>query len=308
MDLWQLKIFCKVVELKSFSKAGEAVHLSQPTVSSHIKELEHYFDTQLVDRLAKQAVATKAGELLYRYAQRLLALRDETQSAMAEFLGKIKGRLCVGGSTTPGAYLLPRLIGLFTQTFPEVHIALMISDSSEIIAKITAGDIEVGIVGAQSQDGHLSQEPLMTDESYLVVPADHKWADRKRVCLREMLDEPFIIRESGSGTLRAFEQSLHRSGHTLDEFRIVAEMGSTEAVRQGIKNRVGLSVLPAIAVDDDVKTGALCTLTLAELDLKRNFFLTYHANRTPSPLARTFMTFLRHHFTQPDDRRNSLCT
>jgi DNA-binding transcriptional LysR family regulator len=307
MDLWQLKIFCKVIELKSFSKAGEAVHLSQPTVSSHVKELENHFDTQLVDRLAKQAVPTKAGELLYQYAQRLLALRDEAQAAMAEFLGKIKGRLCVGGSTIPGGYLLPRLIGLFTQHYPDVHIALMIADSAEIMARIIAGEVELGIVGAQSRDNHLSQIELMTDESYLVVPHGHRWSQRDAVSLLEAVKEPFIVRENGSGTLKAFEQSLQRAGHTLDEFRIVAQMGSTEAVRQGIKNQVGVSILPAIAVDDDVKTGALHKLTITELDLKRRFFLTCHAKRAPSPLARTFINFLQSHFSATIDRLESLC-
>ena len=118
MDLWQLNIFCRVIEMKSFSKAGEAIHLSQPTVSSHIKDLEAHFGTKLVDRLARQALPTKAGELLYEYAVRLLTLRDETESAMAEFLGKIKGRLSLGGSTIPAGYLLPRWIGEFTAAFP----------------------------------------------------------------------------------------------------------------------------------------------------------------------------------------------
>ena len=107
MDLWQLHIFCKVVDLKSFSRAGRAVHLSQPTVSSHIKDLEAHFDCRLIDRLAKEAVPTKAGLLLYRYAKRMIALREETESAMAEFKGQVKGSLNLGGSTIPGAFVLP---------------------------------------------------------------------------------------------------------------------------------------------------------------------------------------------------------
>ena len=95
MDLWQLNIFCKVVELEGFSKAGKAVHLSQPTISSHIKDLEDHFECRLIDRLGKKAAPTKAGELLYNYARRLIALRDETENAMAEFHGKIKGRLVI---------------------------------------------------------------------------------------------------------------------------------------------------------------------------------------------------------------------
>src|SRR5210317_422955 len=133
MDLWQLQIFCKVVDLKSFSRAGRAVHLSQPTVSSHIKDLEDHFDCRLIDRLAKEALPTKAGLLLYRYARRLISLRDETESAMAAFKGKVKGSLNLGGSTIPGAFVLPAIIAAFTACYPEVNISLSIADTRQTI-------------------------------------------------------------------------------------------------------------------------------------------------------------------------------
>ena len=176
MDLWQLKIFCKVVELKSFSKAGEAVHLSQPTVSSHIKDLEDHFGTRLVDRLSRKVLPTKAGELLYDHAQRLIALRDRTETAMAEFSGKIKGNLIIGGSTIPGGYLLPRVIGLFSRRYPDVLLSLKVADTSEILSKVLSGHIEAGVVGARSNDKLLHQIPVADDEMCLVVPNDHPGA------------------------------------------------------------------------------------------------------------------------------------
>ena len=115
MDLWQLNVFCKVVENKSFSKAGDAIFISQPTVSSHIKYLEDYFGCVLIDRLGKEACPTKAGELLYEYSKKLLALRDETESAMSNLIGKVKGRLAIGGSTIPGEFILPGIIGEFAR-------------------------------------------------------------------------------------------------------------------------------------------------------------------------------------------------
>lgn len=293
MDLWQLKIFCKVVELKSFSKAGDAVHLSQPTVSSHIKDLEAHFGTQLIDRLARNVSATKAGELLYRYAQRLMALQYETESAMAEFLGKIKGRLTVGGSTIPGGYLLPQLIGTYAEAYPDVIISLVVADTSEILEKIGSGSIEVGVVGACDESGQLEQTPLREDNLCIVIPADHRWTDRKAVTIDELATQPFIARESGSGTRRSIEHHLRRSGLSLSDFHVVAEMGSTEAIRQSIKSHVGISILSAIAVADDVKAGALKTLSVEGLDLKRHFYLTQHKLRTPSPLCRTFVEFVK---------------
>ena len=112
MDLWRLQIFCRVVELKSFSKAAKAVYLSQPTVSSHIKDLENHFECKLVDRLGREVIPTKAGRLLYDYATKIIALKQEAENALAEFQGKIKGRLTIGGSTIPAGYILPPLLPL----------------------------------------------------------------------------------------------------------------------------------------------------------------------------------------------------
>ncbi len=294
MDLWQLKIFCKVVELKSFSKAGESVHLSQPTVSSHIKELEDHFGTRLVDRLSRKVLPTKAGELLYDYAQQLVALRDRTEAVMAEFNGKMKGRLTIGGSTIPGGYLLPRIVGLFSKRYPEVYISLKVGDTSEILSMVAAGRVEAGVVGAKSSDKLLHQVPVATDEMCLVVPGDHSWARRRTIKFKELLGEPFIVRELGSGTLHSIEQQLKKKGYGVTDFNIVAEMGSTEAVRQAIKNKVGLSILSAIAVADDIQTGLLKAISIEGLNLKRSFYLTTHKQRTPSPLCTTFVDFLKH--------------
>mgnify|MGYP000318200270 FL=1 len=113
MDLWHLKVFQKVIDHKGFSNAAKVVNLTQPTISSHIKELENHYGCRLVDRLGKQALPTKAGELLYDYTAKLLLLFEETETAMAQFLGNISGRLNIGGSTIPGNYLLTHKIGHF---------------------------------------------------------------------------------------------------------------------------------------------------------------------------------------------------
>ncbi|HKK91268.1 MAG TPA: LysR family transcriptional regulator, partial [Desulfobacteraceae bacterium] len=147
MDLWQLEVFKNVVDLKSFSRAGEAVHISQPTVSSHIKDLEAHFSCSLIDRLGREAVPTKAGILLYSYAARLLSMKEETESAISDFLGSIKGELLLGGSTIPAGYIIPRTIGPFAAKFPEISINMMAGDTAAIIASIVNGEIEAGIVG-----------------------------------------------------------------------------------------------------------------------------------------------------------------
>ena len=293
MDLWQLKIFCKVVELNSFSRAGLDIHLSQPTVSSHIKDLEEHFGTRLVDRLARKVVPTRAGEVLYAHAKRMLALQSETESAMAEFLGEVKGHLTVGGSTIPGGYLLPRLIGLFTRDYPLVKISLILGDTAQILNRLMEGRLEMGVVGAASNNKQLRQIAIAQDALCLVVPADHRWAARKEITFRELCTEPFIMREPGSGTRRSLADKLHQKGYDLEDLKVVAEMGSTEAVRQSIKSRVGVSVLSAIAVEDDVTAGLLKSLSVKGLNLKRSFYLTTHKHRSLAPLCQSFIDFLQ---------------
>ena len=292
MDLWQLKIFCKVVELKSFSKAGKMVHLSQPTVSSHIKDLEDHFGCRLIDRLSKEAVATKSGELLYGYAHKILAFADEIETALAEFNGKIKGRLLIGGSTIPGGYLLPKIIGLFSAKYPEVTVSLIVEDTEKIIDGVLSGNLELGVVGAESGEKKILQEKLIEDEMHLIVPASHPWARQKAISLESLLDEPFIVRERGSGTLASIQQSMARAGYNIENLNITAELGSTEAVRQGIKNKLGVSILSTLAVSEDLETGSLAAVNVKGLQLKRNFYLTRHKYRSLSPLSRIFMEFL----------------
>lgn len=292
MDLWQLTIFCKVIELKSFSRAGKAVHLSQPTVSSHIKDLEDHFDCRLIDRLAKAAVPTKAGMLLHRYARRMIALRDEIESAMAEFKGKIRGSLDLGGSTIPGAFILPAIIGAFTSRFPEVNVSLSIADTRQIIQAVLDGDLELGVVGAVTEDAGVVQKKLIEDKMCLVVPAGHRWSEKTSVTPQELIEEPFIIREQGSGTLKSIQNSLADAGLSISQLNVVARIGSTEAIRQGIKGGMGVSILSAIAVSEDVAGGRLKALTIEGLDLKRAFYLTHHRQRSLSPLCHTFIEFI----------------
>jgi DNA-binding transcriptional LysR family regulator len=304
MDLWQLHIFRTVVEQGSFSRAGRIVRLSQPTVSSHIKDLEDHFGLRLVDRLAREAVPTKAGGLLYDYACRLLTLRDEAEAALAAFGGAIRGRLTVGGSTIPGGYLLPRVVGGFVKRHPDARIALTVGDTGEMLAAIAEGRLELAVVGARTRDRRVVQTPLVADEMRLAVRSDHRWAGRASVAPPDLRGEPFILREAGSGTLASFRERLAEAGMTPEDLTVVAEMGSTGAVIQGIRAGVGISVLSAVAVAEESAGGTLATLAIEGMDLGRWFYLSAGRGRTLSPLAGAFFEFLRGTFAhagKPED-------
>jgi DNA-binding transcriptional LysR family regulator len=293
MDLWRLQVFCRVVELRSFSKAARQVYLSQPTVSSHIKDLESHFECKLVDRLGREVVPTKAGTILYGYAKKIIALRKEAENTLAEFQGKIKGHLAIGGSTIPGGYILPPLLGAFKRDYPEVAVTLVQGDTARIFRDTLQGDVELGVVGAKEQYAQLVQERIMEDEMFLIVPGSHKWAGKRQVSMNEVIQEPFIMREIGSGSRKSIEQVMEEAGHSLNALNIVAEMGSTEAVRQGVKAEVGISILSERAVAEELADGGLRKVKIEGLSFKRAFYLIYHKRRTQSPLCRTFIEFLK---------------
>lgn len=293
MDLWRLNIFAKVVEAGSFSRAADEVLLTQPTVSSHINDLEAHYGCRLIDRLSREVVPTRAGQLLYKYARKLIALQNETESAMADYHGKMRGHLLIGGSTIPGEYILPAVIGRYTADYPEVKVSLSIGDTRQVTEEVLAGGLEFGIVGAWIKNNKLIQEEVAADQLRLVVAADHKWAGRKRVSLKDLLAEPIIVRERGSGTLQALLDSLAAAGHKSGALNLVAEMGSTTAVIQGIKNKVGISVLSTLAVQEELQAGRLKSLPVTGLNLQRSFYLTINKQRTLSPLCTTFIKYLQ---------------
>lgn len=293
MDIWQLKIFKNVVEKKSFSKASKAIHLSQPTVSSHIKDLEEYFECKLLDRLGREVIPTKPGEILYSYANKIVNLANEAETAVFEFFGNIKGDFVLGGSTIPAGYIIPRLIGPFSREFPGVNISVLAGDTAQIIKMIENGEAEIGIVGASTKNDKIAQQKLIDDEMKLIVPYSHKWADREEIESYMLFEEPFLLREEGSGTWRSILQSMEDAKLDPESFNIAARMGSTAAIIQGILSKAGISILSTIAVEDDITTGRLKALTVKGLDLQRCFYIATHKKRTLSPIAKEFLSFLK---------------
>ena len=293
MDLWQLKIFVTVVKEQSFSKASDTIHLSQPTVSSHIKELEKHFQCRLLDRLGKKTEPTRAGWILFEHAQKLLTLREATESAMQEFIGCTRGPLIIGGSTIPAGYILPGLLGPFTKAYPNISVHLVSGDTRQIIEDVKYGRVEMGVVGAKTLDPAVAQETLLADEMKLIIPGDHPWARRTAVDLDQLVKAPFIAREPGSGTWQSISRAMTDAGMSTDQLNIKVTMGSSISVIQGILNRMGISILSTTAVADDIAKGRLAAVSVNGLALNRSFYLTLAKNRTQSPVCRKFITFTR---------------
>ncbi len=292
MDLRQLEIFAKVAELGSFSKAAEALHLTQPTVSEHIRALEDELGVRLLDRLRRGAAVAPAGQLLLNYAGRILALQREARQALGGFQGKMAGDLVVGASNIPGEYVLPGLLGRFKDKYPEIAVTLLIGDSQAVVDWVAEGRVELGVVGARIPQRSVEYRELMPDEEVVVVPPGHGWFGRKQVALADLATEPLLLRERGSGTRAALEEALAAAGTDLSALRVVGEIGSTQAIKQAVKAGVGISVVSRRAVDDETRAGTLWAVKVKDLRIVRSFHMAMHRDRSRSPLAEAFRVFL----------------
>jgi DNA-binding transcriptional LysR family regulator len=292
-DLRQLEIFRRVVELGSFSKAAEAVFLAQASVSERIATLESMVGAKLLDRLGRRVVPTRTGELLYKHALELLEVKRAAVLEIQDFLGMKQGDLRMGGSTIPGEYILPKVIGRFVQKYPLISISLTVADSEEIEKRVLSGVFELGIIGHKSDNTNLRSEELWEDQLTLVVPANHRWAGRKEVSIQDLTEEPFISRELGSGTLGSLEDLLHAAGlKGIDSLRVVARLGTSTAVKEGVKAGVGVSIISTIALETELKAGILKVLRVKNLRMTRNFYLIRDKRRSLTPLCRAFIDFL----------------
>jgi DNA-binding transcriptional LysR family regulator len=292
MDLRRLEVFVKVAELASFSRAAEALFLTQPTVSEHVRSLEEDLGVQLLDRLGRGAVPTPAGEILLGYARRVLVLMREARQAIDQFQGRVSGELIVGGSTIPGEYVLPALIGQFKAKYPDISISLRVGSSRQVSEWVEEGRVEIGVVGARPGSRALTARELMADEMVIVVPADHPWNRRAAVTLADVRSQPLILRERGSGSRDALERALLAAGTDLGAFRIAGEMGSTQAVKQAVRAGVGIALISKLAVEDECRARLLWCVKVRDLNVARSFHLVTHRDRTRSPLAQAFLEYV----------------
>jgi DNA-binding transcriptional LysR family regulator len=294
IDFRHLETFCRVAGLKSFSKAADDLFLTQPTVSGHILSLEQSLSLRLFDRTSREARLTKAGEVFLEYALKILSFRKELLNALSEFSRGIRGELSLGASTIPGEYLLPKLMGDFKKEHPHFIISLKIADTKEIIQYILQDNVEFGIIGAKLNYPSLHYEKFEVDEIIVVAPSDHPLTRKKRVNLEELLREPWIIREEGSGTQMAVEKAIRKKGKSLKQFHVAIEMGSTSSVKEGVKARLGLAFISGKATEEEIRQGFLSRIDVEGIEpIFRQIYIVSHRGRTLSPIGMEFLRFLK---------------
>lgn len=289
MDIHQLRVFASVFKNRSFSKASEELHLTQPTISNHIKALEEEFECRLFDRLGRTIIPTKEAEVLYGHTVEIIEKAEVIKEAIGQLKKDLTGKLIVGASTIPGVYLMPRFLTEFQRNYPSISFQILISDSKGIIESINRHELLLGVVGAKIGNDQINYMPFVEDE--LIVVSSPSLVDKSAMTLRDLIGLPMVLREEGSGTRREAERFLTGKGVSLDGIKIAGIFGSTDAVKQAVKAGLGVSIVSRFSVADELKYKILKEIKLADLQMKRRFFIVTHKKRT---LPSAYETFLKH--------------
>lgn len=288
MNIKKLEIFVAIATTGSFSKGAEKVCISQSTASQHIAALEDSCGVRLLDRTGRGVIPTEAGKIMLVHAQQVLKSLKNTEQALLRFRQADGVELCVGGSTIPGTYLLPKAIAALRATAPGITVTVEIGDSRQILAKLVEERIEMGIVGTTVDEKLFTSESLGHDVILLVARKGHHWCGRAVVQPEELLTEPIIMREKGSGTHDVVDAALRLYGIKTSDLMVSTIISSSEAVKQAVLAGCGVAFVSEMAVREDLKQGELVAIKLSNLTITRRFSLVHKKGRTLSPAAKAF--------------------
>lgn len=272
LNVHQLHIFYTVAERGSFSAAAQSLHMTQPAITMQVQALEERFGTKLLNRTTKKLELTEAGHWLLPQARKAVELMRDTDAMMIRFAKELKGRLQFAASLTIGEYVLPRLIGTFLRSHPELAVSMKVMNTAEIIDAIQYQGLEFGLIEAPCEAAGIHAESVMDDELLLVAPTGHPFASRETVDLAEVLEQPLVLREKGSGTRQVVEDEFRRRGADESTLRVVSEFGSTAAIKSAVEAGLGLSVLSAWTIKHEAALGLLQTVRIRDVSFRRQFY------------------------------------
>ena len=291
MNINYFKTFVTVVEEKSFSEAAKILKISQPAISFQIQSLEKHFGEALLDRSGAKIELTPAGKIFLDYAKKIVNLNQSLEDSIDQLRVAVRGELKLEASTIPGEYVVPKILGKFKQKYPLVEISLEISDTGKVIQKILDHRIDIGFIGAlpPKKFKNIKATRFATDQLVLVLPKNHPFGTRKSVNIRDLLDQPFVLREEGSGTRETFETALNKKRLDLNDFNVVMELGSNQAILSAVEAGLGVSVLSAWAAEKAQKLEEVESVSISDLELKRDLYLIYDTGRPQSRPQKAFL-------------------
>jgi DNA-binding transcriptional LysR family regulator len=303
LDLQKLQIFCEVARHKSFTRAAEALYLTQPTVSQQVQALERQLGAQLFERLAKEVYLTEAGRVLYAKAVHLLSLANEAEQSVREAAGISAGKLDLGVGVTLATYVLPELLRRFKTTYNvtnngTVKFEITLGNTETLAQKLLKNEIDLALVGSP-MDSHalLETHSFLEDKLVMIVSPSDSWAveGRTSVSLNELGNRVLLVRERGSALQAFVEQMIDQTHAHLDNFLVMANL---EAIKRSAEIGLGAAIVPALSVHREVDAGKLYLLNIEGAQVGRTFVYAHHKDKELSRSAKAFLelvkTYSRH--------------
>jgi DNA-binding transcriptional LysR family regulator len=299
----RLQVFHSVARLLSFTKAAEALHMTQPAVTFQVRQLEEHFNTRLFDRTHNRISLTEAGTRVYQYADRIFELYAEMENSVREMTGEIRGALTIGASTTVAEYMLPSLLGDFKEKYPDVNIHLKVSNSEGIVSMVENNAIDLGVVEAPVSNKNLVVEVCKHDDLVAIVPPGHPLAPATKTSFAQLLQYPFICREEGSGTREVISEYLGTVNACDKDLNIAMELGSPEAVKGAVEAGMGISVVSSATIQKELKLGTLKAIPL-EPPLRRPYSFVHQKQKFRLRVMEELLEFARTYCEERSEDRS----
>jgi DNA-binding transcriptional LysR family regulator len=288
VSLRQLRVFEAAASSRSFSKAAEVLHLTQPGVSMHIKELETNAGLALFERIGRKLYVTEAGqELLIRARDILRALKD-AEDTLDGLKGLRRGRINLAVVST-AKYFVPQLLALFGRDFPELEIRLAVNNRTQVIDQLVANEVDLAIMGRSPQSLDTVAEPFAQNPHVIIASPDHPLAAQRRILVETIAKENFIVREPGSGTRLAMQQFFEQLRLA---FKVGMEMASNETIKQAVMAGMGVSFISRHTIELELQTNRLVILDVRGTPVIRQWHVAHLAKKRLSPTASAFKQFV----------------
>jgi LysR family transcriptional regulator, low CO2-responsive transcriptional regulator len=297
LTIRQLRVFCAVARLLSYTRAAQELGCQQPTVSALVAELEQATQLTLLEQWGKRLALTDEGRELYVHAQQVVAAADEAWQAMAELRGVAMAErvpLRIAADTTVGTYVLPHVLGAFHQRRPNVVLHLHVANRADVRARLLSGEVDLVIAGRPPAVEGLVAEPFLANHLVAVAAPEHPLVGQSQIPLARLANEVFLLREVGSGTRAAVEELFEVTGIPLKAEMV---LGHVEAIKQAVEAGLGVSVLSEVAVKREVRNRKLAILDVEHFPIQRRWFIAHLAEHALNANANEFIEFL-HEYRQ----------
>ena len=289
--LEQLVILRAVAKGGSFKNAAQSLFLTQPAVSLQIQNLEKQLKTNLFDRTKKQIELTEAGTLLLRYSNRILALCEESSRVLDDLSELQSGKLVIGASQTTGTYLMPKIIGLFQQKYPNINVQLNVDSTRKVAWHLMNRQVDIGIVGGKIPKELrkiLEITPYVEDELALIVPPSHPYVKLECIKKEDLYDLKFISLNSYSTIRTVVDDTLSKNGIDVTRLKVEMELNSIEAIKNAVQSSLGAAFVSVSAITKELELNLLNCVRIEDVKINRKLCIILNPNRYKSKDSENF--------------------